>query len=75
MEKSLEGVLHFFTETGTEGGYWAFQDLKYITKNTTRFACEKCGCYWDQEQEPDGPTPLDNNLSDFIDKDGNLRSH
>lgn len=26
----LEGVCHFWSETGTEGGYWAFQDKKHI---------------------------------------------
>lgn len=24
------GVLHFHSETGTEGGYWAFQDEQFI---------------------------------------------
>lgn len=27
---SLKGVLHFHSETGTEGGYWAFQDERFI---------------------------------------------
>jgi hypothetical protein len=27
----LTGVCHFFSETGTEGGHWAFQDAAYIT--------------------------------------------
>ena len=26
----LYGVCHFHSETGTEGGYWAFQDEKFI---------------------------------------------
>ena len=26
----LRGVLHFWSETGTEGGHWAFQDEKFI---------------------------------------------
>lgn len=32
MEKPivLEGVCHFWSESGTEGGYWAFQDKKHI---------------------------------------------
>ncbi len=36
MEKSvvLEGVCHFWSETGTEGGYWAFQNAKYIFAST-----------------------------------------
>ena len=49
------GVCHLFSETGTEGGYWAFQDGRHITENTTRFACAKCGSYWDKAQRPDGP--------------------
>jgi len=28
--RGLEGVLTFHSETGTEGGYWAFQDSRYI---------------------------------------------
>jgi hypothetical protein len=28
----FKGVVHFYTETGTEGGYWAFQDERFITK-------------------------------------------
>ena len=28
--KALRGVCFFFSETGTEGGYWAFQDSAYI---------------------------------------------
>ena len=27
---TLRGVLEFYSETGTEGGYWAFQDEKFI---------------------------------------------
>jgi len=30
-DNSLEGKLHLYSETGTEGGYWAFQDFQYIT--------------------------------------------
>ena len=26
----LEGICFFWSETGTEGGYWAFQDKKHI---------------------------------------------
>ncbi len=28
----LRGVLEFYSETGTEGGHWAFQDEKFIQK-------------------------------------------
>lgn len=30
----LEGVLHYWSETGTEGGYWAFQDKRFIKPPT-----------------------------------------
>lgn len=30
---TLEGELFFYFETGTEGGYWAFQDNKYPTSH------------------------------------------
>jgi hypothetical protein len=32
-DSPLEGMLLFHSETGTEGGYWAFQDRNYITKD------------------------------------------
>lgn len=47
----LKGVLHFHTETGTEGGHWSFYDGEFITPNTTRFTCKKCGLYWDKARE------------------------
>ncbi len=30
----LIGVLHFWSETGTEGGYWAFQNERFISPPT-----------------------------------------
>ncbi len=47
--QSLRGVCCFHFETGTEGGYWAFQDERFITKNVPRSYCEKCGKYLYQE--------------------------
>lgn len=41
----LKGVCHFFSETGTEGGSWAFQDERFITKDVERPWCAKCGRY------------------------------
>ncbi|MDP4010531.1 MAG: hypothetical protein Q8P37_01590 [Candidatus Spechtbacteria bacterium] len=70
MVKVLMGILHFFSETGTEGGYWAFQDSRFITKNTTRFTCTKCWAYLDTEADPDSPLqvthvmPLDEALEE-----------
>ena len=45
----LKGVCTFYAETGTEGGYWAFQDAEYIQKNVGRGYCRKCG-KWLREQ-------------------------
>lgn len=39
----LRGICHFFFETGSEGGHWAFQDGNFITKNVTQPYCRKCG--------------------------------
>ena len=33
LEDKLEGVCTFYTETGTEGGYWAFMDSKNLYSN------------------------------------------
>jgi len=46
----LDGVCHFHSETGTEGGYWAFHDARYIKKNVGRGYCSKCG-KWLRNQE------------------------
>lgn len=51
----LNGFLRFHSETGTEGGFWAFQDSRFIRQNTTEFSCTKCYAYWDKEAHPDGP--------------------
>jgi hypothetical protein len=47
---SLRGLCHFHSETGTEGGYWAFQDSQFITKNVPREYCKKCGKYLDPQE-------------------------
>ncbi|HEY0010313.1 MAG TPA: hypothetical protein VGB97_00160 [Candidatus Paceibacterota bacterium] len=47
----LTGVLHVHAETGSEGGFWAFQDDRFITENTTRFTCKQCHLYWDKSAE------------------------
>ena len=59
LEDKLEGVLTFHTETGTEGGYWAFMDSKFMTENKTSYVCKKCYNFWNKEQEPGGPKPLE----------------
>lgn len=42
-KKPLVGFCYFHSETGTEGGYWAFQDSKFIKKNVPYPYCKKCG--------------------------------
>ncbi len=48
---TVVGRLHFHSEMGTEGGYWAIQDERFITPNTTYFSCTKCGVVWDSAVE------------------------
>ncbi|MBI5398447.1 hypothetical protein HZB03_03195 [Candidatus Woesearchaeota archaeon] len=45
LEDVLEGILFLHSETGTEGGYWAFQDSRYIQRNGPRGYCKNCGFY------------------------------
>lgn len=53
--EEMVGVLHIHSETGYEGLPWAFQDARFIEKNTDRFACGVCGAYWDKSERTDGP--------------------
>lgn len=41
-EKELVGFLEFFTETGAEGGYWAFHVGRKNKKTVTWMVCSKC---------------------------------
>jgi hypothetical protein len=36
----LKGFVHFFSETGTEGGYWAFQDESHIDTHSGQWSHE-----------------------------------
>ncbi|MBU0460754.1 MAG: hypothetical protein KKH52_01165 [Nanoarchaeota archaeon] len=68
LEDALEGVLFLHSETGTEGGYWAFQDSQFISPNTTRYSCKKCCLYWDKETSPSTPPIVErlfNGLPDY----------
>jgi hypothetical protein len=49
--QELIGVTEFYSETGTEGGYWAFQDERFIKPNTTRFWCKHCYLNWTKNTE------------------------
>ncbi|MBI1968800.1 hypothetical protein HYS49_02720 [Candidatus Woesearchaeota archaeon] len=55
---TLEGVCIFHSETGTEGGFWAFEDARFNTPNTTQYACKRCSTLWDKKRNPSGPRPL-----------------
>jgi hypothetical protein len=52
LEGMLEGVLFLHSETGTEGGYWAFQDSRYIQENVPRGYCKNCGIYIKEQSGP-----------------------
>lgn len=52
LEGVLQGILFFHSETGTEGGYWAFQDARSIQKNVPRGYCKKCGTYMREQNGP-----------------------
>lgn len=44
---TLEGILHFHSETGTEGGFWAFQDKNFITKTLPSYGVFANQTVWD----------------------------
>lgn len=47
LERVLEGVLFLFSETGTEGGHWAFQDRNFISKIYPSFGIFPHQTVWD----------------------------
>lgn len=57
---TLRGRLTFFSETGTEGGYWAFMDDAAITREAPTFGVFSHTRVWDAEQpEREGITQDD----------------
>lgn len=48
--ETIDGVLSFHTETGTEGGYWAFQDKRYISLVRPDY-CNICGLYLGDDRD------------------------
>lgn len=57
---TLRGVCHFFSETGTEGGWWAFQDERFMGIRADHVKrCAKCDLQWNAETEPNGPRLID----------------
>lgn len=47
---TLKGVCFFYSETGTEGGNWAFQDSRFVTEKVPKSYCGKCGKYLDPQK-------------------------
>ena len=45
--KALRGVCHLYSETGTEGGFWAFQDENFISRVTSSVGVWKGAEVWD----------------------------
>ncbi|OGN01524.1 MAG: hypothetical protein A3B91_00105 [Candidatus Yanofskybacteria bacterium RIFCSPHIGHO2_02_FULL_41_29] len=58
----LDGILHFFCEAGFGGGYWAFQDRKFIEPNTSYLICNKCYLYWNRTKNSECPTANISNI-------------
>ncbi len=58
MTKTLKGQLNFYSETGTEGGYWAFQDETFTHLfPPNQWRCPRCGRVWDKDRVPEEPKP------------------
>lgn len=47
LDDVLKGVLSFHSETGTEGGYWAFQDRDFISKISPQYGLYADQTVWD----------------------------
>lgn len=60
MNKELEGILVFHSETGIEGGYWAFQDKQFIGIPDDTENCSKCGYMraYIEKQMPEAPVQV-----------------
>ncbi len=60
LEDVLKGVLSFYSETGTEGGYWALQDQRFISKIPPSFGVFANRPVWDSKNpERRGKTQSD----------------
>lgn len=52
----IKGVLEFHSETGTEGGWFAFQDERFMhLPPPNQWWCKQCYRIWDQDRQPDEP--------------------
>lgn len=56
MSETMTGVLVFHSETGTEGGYFAFQDEKFMSLPAPNlWRCPRCGFLWNKDENPEDP--------------------
>lgn len=55
--ESIEGVCFFWSETGTEGGYWAFHDTRFTVPSFAK-VCRRCHLYWADNCDA-APAPTD----------------
>src|SRR6266550_9509323 len=53
MAESLRGVLTFHMEVDREGGFWAFQDERFIHLADDREICALCGSLRDTTEDTD----------------------
>lgn len=68
---TYNGILHFFSETGTEGGTWAFQDEKFMhLPGPNQYACTTCGRVWDKDRDAEPPKPSFTYWRDDWEEDG-----
>jgi hypothetical protein len=66
-----KGILTFHSETGTEGGAWAFQDEKFMNlPAANHFTCTRCHRVWDKDYHPDEPKPSFTYWRDDWEEDG-----
>lgn len=66
-EPYMKGILVFHSETGTEGGHWAFQDERFMgIPEPDKYSCTRCGTYWDKAQTAEEPKPR---FAYWIDRD------
>jgi len=68
---TYQGVLTFHSETGTEGGFWAFQDEKFMGLDAgQQFSCTRCHRVWDKNAQDEPPAPSFTYWQEGYEKDG-----
>lgn len=66
LEDILEGVLFLHSETGTEGGYWAFQNQQFIDKTPLSFCIYVDQDVWDSN-DPERNGKIKDKYEVFLD--------